>query len=124
MFANFLVPETVARENGASGEVELGAAQGKTVLLTLGITRIVEQESLDVAIHGSPDKSAWSPLVAFPQKFYCGTYTILLDLTDHPDVRYLKAMWKVDRWGRGDTKPMFEFYVHVRQADLKVMAAT
>ena len=124
MAPDFLLPETVVRENGASKEFPLGDAQGKVVALTLGITRIVEQESLDVAIYGSPNGSDWSskPLLCFPQKFYCGTYTIHLDLRDNPDVQFLRAQWKVNRWGRGDSKPLFEFYVFAEEAPAAVAA--
>ena len=48
MLPAFLVAETVVREEGAGQELALGASQGKRLLLTLGITRIVEQESLGV----------------------------------------------------------------------------
>ena len=44
------VPEITAREDGASDEIALGTTSGKPLLLTLGITRILEQESLDVSI--------------------------------------------------------------------------
>lgn len=122
---NFLIPETVVREDGTGAEFELGDLQGKLLLLTLGITRIIEQESLDISFWGSPDKAAWSakPLIAFPQKFYCGTYQLLLDLSNHPDVRYLRVQWKVNRWGRGTAKPLFGFYVFAEEMARQVLAA-
>ena len=103
MTPNFLVPETVVRSAGIGTELDIGEAQGTLLLITLGITRIVEQESLDVAILGSVNGTDWlpKPLVSFPQKFYCGVYQILLDLKQYPDVRYIKARWDVNRWGRG-----------------------
>ena len=48
MFPEFLLPETTVREAGSGPEISLGTQQGETLVLTLGITRIVEQESLDV----------------------------------------------------------------------------
>ncbi len=122
---NFLVPEQVVREDGSSAEFDLGAARGKVVLLTLGITRIIEQESLDVSVWGSTDKTNWTakPLAAFPQKFYCGTYTILLDLTSQPEVQYLRIQWSMNRWGRGEPKPLFGFYVFAQEAKAGVLAA-
>jgi hypothetical protein len=113
MLPNFLLPESVLREDGSSPSVPVGDAKGKLVSLTLGITRIIEQESLDVSIWGSSDGTNWGtkPLLTFPQKFYCGTYTLLLDLTEYPDVEYLRVQWKMNRWGRGEPKPMFGFYV-------------
>ncbi len=118
MLASFLVPETEQRANGESEPIALGEARNKLLSLTLGITRIIEQESLDVAIFGSTDGEQFSdtPLISFPQKFYCGTYTILLDLGRHPDVTHIKATWKMNRWGRGEPKPLFGFYVFAEEA--------
>ena len=110
---DFLVPETKVEANGSGPVMEVGASAGKTILLTLGITKIVEQESLDVEIWGSADGKEFgaAPLMAFPQKFYAGAYAILLDLSQHPEARYLQARWKVARWGVGATTAMFTFYV-------------
>src|SRR5579872_1661660 len=104
MLPGFLLPETTIREAGNGSELDLGDAQGRVLLLTLGITRIIEQQSLDVAVFGSPDGKEWAPkpLVSFPQKFYCGTYQILLDLTQHPDVKFVRVRWAAQRWGKGD----------------------
>ena len=78
------------------------------LILTLGITRIIEQESIDIAIWGSADGTDWGakPLVTFPQKFYCGTYQIVLDLSERPDVKYLRAKWAVNRWGKATQTPV------------------
>jgi hypothetical protein len=86
----------------------LGESPGGTLVLTLGITRIVEQESIDLSIWGSPDGHEWGakPIATFPQKFYCGTYQIILDLTGHSDIKFLRAKWAVNRWGNGDSKPV------------------
>jgi hypothetical protein len=115
---NFLVPETKVEANGSGPSLDLGSSAAQTLLLTLGITKIVEQESLDVSIWGSADGTEWGakPLLAFPQKFYAGTYTILLDLADKPEVRYLQARWHVERWGVGSTTPMFTFYLFAEPA--------
>jgi hypothetical protein len=125
MLPNFLVEETLIREEGTGPETDLGSAQGKLLLLTLGITRIIEQESLDVSIWGSSDQTNWGakPLIGFPQKFYCGTYQMLLDLSAHPGVRYLRAQWKANRWGRGDTKPLFSFYLFIQEMAEVALAA-
>jgi hypothetical protein len=105
--------------------VGLGASQGKSLLLTLGITRIVEQESLDVAIWGSPDGVNWGakPLASFPQKFYCGTYQLLLDLGERADVQYLKANCRLARWGRGEPKPLFAAYLFAQEAQSRAAGA-
>ena len=116
-FASFLLPETVFREDGAGPAVDLAGVQGKTLLLTLGITRIIEQESLDVTVRGSADGSTWSakPILTFPQKFSCGVYAMSLDLSAVPEARYIRVEWKMSRWGRGELKPLFGFYVFAEE---------
>ena len=124
MLPEFLLPETTIREAGTGPAMSLGENRASMLTLTLGITRIVEQESLDLAIFGSADGTTWEakPLVAFPQKFYCGTYQIVLDLSDRLDVRYLRAGWRVNRWGRGDAAPLFSIYLFVKALEHEVAA--
>ena len=123
MIPTFLLPDQIAREDGQGAVVALDASRGKTVVLTLGINRIVEQESLDVTILGSPDGESWQTLASFPQKFYCGTYSLLLPLERHPEVRQVKAQWKMGRWGRGDHAPLFGFYVFADLAQATLVGA-
>ena len=81
MLPNFLIPETVIREAGTGPEMSVGSAERGLLLLTLGITRIIEQQSLDIALYGSADNVEWSakPLISRSlQKFYCGTHQLLL----------------------------------------------
>ncbi|SPE40500.1 conserved hypothetical protein [Candidatus Sulfopaludibacter sp. SbA3] len=124
MLPEFLLPETTVREAGTGPAIALGTERGGTLILTLGITRIIEQESIDLSIWGSVDGSTWSvkPLVSFPQKFYCGTYQILLDLSDHSDIRHIRARWQVNRWGKGDPKPLFDIYLFAQQMDRQLAA--
>jgi hypothetical protein len=124
MLPEFLLPETTVREAGTGPEISLGSEQGGTLILTLGITRIIEQESLDLSIWGSTDGSDWGTkaLVTFPQKFYCGTYQILLDLTDRPEIKHIRAKWGVNRWGKGDPKPLFTIYLFAQQLERKLAA--
>ena len=124
MFRSFLLPEMISRQNGSGPVVEIGGAAGKTVLLTLGITSVIEQESLDLQVHGSADGVTFAPapVAAFPQKFYCGTYVLVLDLTGHPEVNFLRASWKMKRWGRGEPTPLFGFYLFAEEAALAVTA--
>lgn len=124
MQPGFVLPETTIREAGAGPSLDISEFQGGVLLLTLGITRIIEQESLDVAIFGSSDDVEWGakPLISFPQKFYCGTYQILLDLKDQPDVKYIRAKWQVRRWGRGEPKPLFSIYLFAQPMQTRVMA--
>jgi hypothetical protein len=106
-----LLPETVTCEDGAGGEVGLGSNQGKALMVILGITRITEQQSLDVSIWGSLDRTHWRQLTTFPQKFYCGTYLLLLDLTQHWEVRHVRAQWRMSQWGNGERYAQSGFYV-------------
>jgi hypothetical protein len=124
MFETVLVPErTVAGAKGDGPTVELPAVQGRVFLLTLTITAIIEQEAIDVSIHGSADGAAWDakPLVAFPQKFYREEAPLLLDLTARPEVKFIRAHWEVNRWGRGTEIPMFEFHVTLREVPEEIL---
>jgi hypothetical protein len=114
MHPQFLFPETTVTDKGTGEPIELDNPPSDTMLLTLGITDIVEQEALDVAIQGSADGQVWNekPLRAFPQKFYRGTYSILFDRAANPGVKFLRAQWNVQRWGVGSQTPMFRFYVY------------
>jgi hypothetical protein len=120
----FLLEETTIREGGAGPVLSLGGRAGATLLVTLGITRIIEQESLDISIWGSSDGTDWGskPLAAFPQKFYCGTYQIVLDLSLHPDVAHVRAQWQANRWGKGDAKPLFAAYLFLQAMDHEAAA--
>src|SRR6185437_4799123 len=114
----FLIPETITHANGESLPMDLNGARPDALLVTLGITHVIEQEGLLVSLHGSSDGVTWdaAPLGVFPQKFYTGISTIVLDLTVHPQVAFLRAQWKAVRWGRGDKIPNFTFYVFVEPA--------
>jgi hypothetical protein len=113
MLPNFVFPETEVRKDGEGPAVPVEDAAGKTLQLTLGITEVVEQESLEVAVHGSADASAWTakPLASFPPKFYTGVHTVLLDLSATPDIQFLQVKYKASRWGHWTTGPVFRFYV-------------
>ncbi len=93
-------------------------------MLTLAIANIVEQESLDVSIHGSADGATWDlkPVAAFPQKFYREEVPLLLNLTARPEVKFVRAHWEVARWGRGSETPMFEFSVALREVPQEILA--
>ena len=124
MIDTFLVPEkTLVSAKGDSPSVDLSGAASRVFLLTLEISRIIEQESLDVSILGSADGTTWGtkPAAAFPQKFYCGEYPLLLDLTAHPDAKIVRAHWDVARWGRGVETPMFEFSLRLKEIPSEIL---
>jgi len=125
MMEAFLVPEnTVVNAKGDGPALDVSRAQGRVFLLTLAITNIVEQESLDVSIFGSADGVTWDPkpVAAFPQKFYREEAPLLLDLAARPDVKFIRAHWEVGRWGRGPEAPMFEFHVKLREVPQEILA--
>ena len=113
-----LVPaNTAVTAKGDGSTVDVSGAANRVFLITLSITKIIEQESLDVSIYGSADGSTWGPkfIAAFPQKFYTEESPLLLDLTMHSDVKFVRAHWEVARWGRGTETPMFEFGVTMKE---------
>jgi hypothetical protein len=124
MVPGFLLPEAVIREDGSGPEVALGPARGRLLVVSMGITRILEQQSLDMSVWGSADNVTWGekPLASFPQKFYCGSYQILVDLTERPEVQYLRAAWKVNRWGYSLQKPLFGLYLFVEESAARALA--
>jgi hypothetical protein len=125
MFEAFLVPEkTVATAKGDGAALEVSRAEGRVFLLTLAITDIIEQESIDVSVQGSADGATWDPkpIVAFPQKFYREEVPLLLDLSSKPEVKFIHAHWEVNRWGRGTETPMFEFSVNLREVPQEILA--
>lgn len=125
MLEAFLVSErTVATAKGDGAALDVSRAEGRVFLLTLGITNIIEQESLDVSVQTSADGTTWDPkpIVAFPQKFYREQAPLLLDLSSKPEVKFIRAHWDVNRWGRGTETPMFEFSVSVREVPQEILA--
>jgi len=118
-----LAENTVVSARGDSPYVDLNSATGRVFLLTLEITKIIEQESLEISIYGSADGTTWEkkPVVTFPQKFYVGQSPLLLDLTAHADVKFVRAHWEVARWGRGTETPMFEFSLRLKEIPPEVL---
>lgn len=118
MLDTLLVPEkTVVNGKGDGASVDVSAASYRVLLATLHITNIIEQESLDVSLYGSADGTTWDakPIAAFPQKFYRGQQPLLVDLSQHPNVKFVRAHWDTNRWGRGTETPMFEFHVTLKE---------
>jgi hypothetical protein len=125
MLRHFLLPESIARADGIGPEIDLGSKRGKLLVLTLGITRILEQESLELSVFGSLDGQKWGvkPLAKFPPKFYCGLYSILLNLGSQNDVRFVRVQWRMSRWSKRESMPMFGFYVYAEESGARVRAA-
>src|SRR5208337_501537 len=118
-----LVPSQTVTAKGDGSAVDVSGATSRVFLVTLAITKIIEQESLDVSVYGSADGAVWGAksIAALPQKFYCGESPLLLDLTAHPDVKFVRAHWEVARWGRGTDTPMFEFGVTMKEVPANIL---
>ena len=125
MLDTYLFPaKTVVGDKTDSAPLDISAAAGKVLLLTLNITDVIEQESIDVSVWGSPDGGNWGekPLLTFPQKFYRGQHPLLLDLTQEPAIRFLRAHCEVNRWGRHAQGPRFELQLAVKEVPQEVLA--
>ena len=96
-----------ASDDGAS--FNISESETRTFLCRLAVTEQIEQESLDVSIWGSADGETWPkrPLLKLPQQFYRGTTKLVLDLSLRPEVKFIRARWDLNRWGRVAPTPMF-----------------
>ncbi len=121
-----LVPETIAQADGAGPVVELPPNGNRLFVFTLEINRAVEQESLEVEIWGSEDQQDWGdrPVMTLPRKFYCGVYSALVNLSSRPEVRFLRVKWRVQRWARGRTEPLFGFTSFMEESGARLVAAS
>ena len=123
MIDAFLVPQnTVVTAKGDSEPLDVSSAANPAFLATLSVTRIVEQESIELSFFTSADGTTWEakPISSLPQKFYVGEYPLLVDLSQATGANFLRAHWEVARWGRGPVTPNFEIALRVREipADL------
>ena len=124
MIDTFLVPEnSVVTAKGDGASVEIESAASRVFLVGLKISKIVEQEALEISILGSADGQTWTPLLVFPQRFYVGDTPILLDLSKKPEIKQLRAHWEVNRWGRGSEQPMFEIAVSLKEVPKELLVA-
>ena len=123
---DLVAAKTVVSAKGDGPTVDVSGAASRVFLVALDITQIIEQESLDISIHGSSDGTTWGAkaVAAFPQKFYRGEFPLLLDLTAHPDLKFVRAHWEVGRWGRGGETPMFEFGVRLKEVPADILRGT
>jgi hypothetical protein len=126
MRPEFLLPETTVRDAGTSPAIDLREERGGMLFLTLGINRIVERESIEIGIWGSPDGTDWgrTPVLSYPQKSYCGVYQMPLDLSRRPDVKFLRARWDVSRWSGAYGQPLFTVYLLLETTDRQLAAAS
>ena len=105
-----LVPaETKLESNGDGQAFDISSSETRTFLCRLTVSDQIEQESLDVSIWGSSNGQDFGkkPLLKLPQQFYRGTTKMVLDISLRPEVRFLRAKWELNRWGRVAPTPMF-----------------
>jgi hypothetical protein len=105
-----LIPPDTRMEASADGaSFNISESATRTFLCRLTVTDQIEQESLDVSIWGSADGETWPkrPLLKLPQQFYRGTTKLVLDLSLRPEVKFIRARWDLNRWGRVAPTPMF-----------------
>jgi hypothetical protein len=106
---SIIPPQTKLEANGDGQAVDISATTTRTFLCELCVTEQIEQESLDVSLWGSADGQDFGkkPCLKIPQQFYRGTSKMVLDLSLRPEVRFLRARWELNRWGRVAPTPMF-----------------
>jgi hypothetical protein len=109
MKLNLIPPDTRMEGGGDGASFDISTSATRTFLCHLTVTEQIEQESLDVSIYGSADGETWTkkPLLKLPQQFYRGITKLVLDVSHRPEVKFIRARWELNRWGRGAPLPMF-----------------
>jgi hypothetical protein len=105
-----LIPSgTRLESNGDGTPLDISETVSRTFFCTLTVTDQIEQESLDVSIWGSPNGQDFGkrPLLKLPQQFYRGTTKMVLDVSLRQEIKFLRARWELNRWGRVSPTPMF-----------------
>jgi len=117
-----LIPQgTVLTENGYGSAVAVGEGSSRTFFCVMEIIDQIEQESVDVSIWGSADGEAWGtqPFLRLPQQFYRGETRAVLDLSFAPEVKFIRAGWELNRWGR--VAPLPRFMLGLRLSEIPAM---
>ena len=105
-----LIPAGTRLESSGDGApLDISETISHTFFCTLTVTEQIEQESLDVSIWGSADGQNFAkrPLLKLPQQFYRGTTKMVLDISLRQEIKFLRARWELNRWGRVAPTPMF-----------------
>jgi hypothetical protein len=105
-----LIPVGTRLESSGEGApLDISETVSRTFFCTLIITEQIEQESLDISIWGSADGQEFGkrPLLKLPQQFYRGTTKMVLDVSFRQEIKFLRARWELNRWGRVAPIPMF-----------------
>lgn len=117
-----LLADSIRRLDGQGPVVELDEYRGKLLVVTLGVSAVVERTGLTVSVWGSPDQLVWGdkPLISLRQRQYCGVYSALLNLAHRPETRYLRVEWNISRWGKGEGAAQFGFEVFAEESGARV----
>jgi hypothetical protein len=113
-----LIPfDTRVEDNGEGEKVDVSASSTRTFFCVMVITDQIEQESIDVSIWGSADGQTWEthPILKLPQCFYRGETRAVLELVLRPEVKFIRARWELNRWGRVAPLPMFRVGLHLQE---------
>ncbi len=105
-----LISENTTLASNADGTpIDISDSVSRTFFCVLTVTDQIEQESLDISLWGSPDGLDFGkrPLLRMPQQFYRGTTKMVLDVSLKPDIKFLRARWELNRWGRATPIPRF-----------------
>ena len=116
-----LVPANTLVEASGDGEAFEVSSGPRLFVLEMEITETIEQESLELSLWGSADGQDWGamPLLKFPQRFYRGSTRMALDLGRNPEIKFIRARWELNRWGRGVPRTRFRFGVTARPIEAR-----
>ena len=113
-----LIPfDTRVEENGEGEKVDISVSSTRTFFCVMIITDQIEQESIDVSIWGSADGENWGahPILKLPQSFYRGDTRAVLELVLVPEIKFIRARWELNRWGRVAPLPMFRVGLRLQE---------
>jgi len=106
---SLISPGSTLESNGDGQAIDVSGSETRTFLCQLSVSEQIEQESLEVSIWGSGDGQDFGkkPLLKFPQQFYRGHTKMVLDISLRTEVKFLRAKWELNRWGRVTPTPRF-----------------
>jgi hypothetical protein len=123
---DLIAPHTLLEATAEGESVDVGGSATRTFLCNLVISDQIEQESLDVSIWGSADGQAWGthPLLKLPQRFYRGETRAVLELALRPEVKFVRAKWELNKWGRGAPVPVFRAWLRLAEVPAMPLPST
>jgi hypothetical protein len=110
-----LVPLGVKTANGTGEAYEISNAQNRVFLISLSILRTLEQQALEIVLEWSADGAAWGRMAVMPQRFYEGSSEMALDLRKLSEVKWVRARWELERWGRWGPQLSCDFGVRLSE---------